>query len=548
MKAFEWWRILERVGIVLFLAVAALLFAAGVASSPRDLPATPDPTIRAYAFAMPGQGWAPLTVYFSAYGSNTTGRPLVRYEWDLDGDGDFETDASAAGGYVQHTFIWAADYSISLRVTDAQGRFAVAGTTVSVRHPAGSSVDYWSLFDDRRVQRIDLSVTRANSERLWADPHAKTEVEASAVIFGERVDRLGLRMKGNASLDASGAKKSWMLDFNAFDDRREFHSLTALVLNNNFGDPSLLREKLAYDMMHLAGVQAGFASFVEVWFDVSDDPAPPEYLGVYLMIERPDRAFLENRFGRRNDGGNLYKADAYFEEGAADLAYYGDAIEDYPMPRGRVAYRKMTNEEEGDYADIIDLCYAIDGQAYASPGEFSAAVEEVLDVDSYLRYMAVIFVNLNLDTYPYTGNNFYLYHDPGTDRFVWIAWDLNNSWANFGGAYDFPLYGEAHGPGPLARAPLFIRVFEVERYRRAYSAYVDLLLRQWFNDGAFRPRARAWHDLLAPYVRQGAGDPFFFGSSPSYDIGTFDAGWERLADLTRARHDYLQDALLDNVP
>ena len=30
----------------------------------------------------------------------------------------------------------------------------------------------------------------------------------------------------------------------------------------------------------------------------------------------------------------------------------------------------------------------------------------------------------NWDYYPYTGNNYYLYHDPATDLFEWIPWDL----------------------------------------------------------------------------------------------------------------------------
>jgi hypothetical protein len=540
-------RILEKASIVLFLGLAGGVLAYAGAARPAPT-ALADPAIAAYAYAMPGQGWAPLTVYFSAYESHGPGGRLTRYEWDLDGDGAFETDASASGGYTSHTFIWAGRYTVTLRVSDEQGRFATAGTVVQVRHPASSQVDYWSLFDDSRVDRIDLIVSGANWDRLWADPASKTEVEADAVIFGERVRRIGLRMKGNASLAASGEKKSWVLDFNAFDERQKFHNLSALLLHNNFGDPSLLREKLGYDLMAFAGVPGGFTAFVEVWVDVAGDAAPARYLGIYLLVERPDRAYLANRFGRRNDGGNLYKADAFFEQGAADLAYYGDTIERYPRPRGRIAYRKMTNEEEADYADIINLTTVIDGVDYATPEEFAAALEPVFNVDGFLRYMAVTWVTLNLDSYPYTGNNYYLYHDPGSGRFEWLAWDLNSSWGLFAGDAEFPLYGQAESLGPLQRAPLFERVFEVERYRRTYRAYVDLLLRERLNGDAIAAETAAWQALLEPYLGRDAGDRAYFGDGALYPFEEFARDRERLVELTRARHDFLRAALAAEAP
>jgi len=537
-------RATELAIVAAFLALAAALLGVGLAGGGLSADAVPPgPPPIAAAHALPDQGWAPLTVYFSAFGStDAAGGPIARYEWDLDGDGSFETDATATGGYAERTYVKPGDFAVRLRVTDDAGRTATATAPVLVRHPASSTVDYWTIFEGT-VGRVDLLVTRDAWDRMWQEPSAKVEVEADAVILGTRVERIGLSMKGNASLDASGEKKSWKLDLNAFIERQDYRGLSMVLLHNNFGDPSLLREALAYEMLRFAGANAAFTRFVVVWVDVTDDAEPARYLGVYTMVERPDRAYLGNRFGRGNDDGNLYKADAWFEEGAADLAYYGEDIAAYPMPRGRVAYRLMPNTEGADYNDIIALCRTIDGTAYASPDEFAAALEQVFDVDSYLRYLAATFLHLNLDSYPYTGNNYYLYHDPGTGRFHWIAWDENSSWGLFAGGADFPLFGADHSLGPLAYAPLFEKVFEVERYRTAYVAYVDLLLRHWFNDAAFRPRAAAAYQLIAPYVTAGSGDPMYLGPSPMFTLADFEAGWIGLADLTRIRHDFITEAV-----
>ena len=107
-----------------------------------------------------------------------------------------------------------------------------------------------------------------------------------------------------------------------------------------------------------------------------------------------------------------------------DLIYYGERIEDYPRQNGQYAYGKVNNEEDADYGDIIDLCRVVDGTHYESDEAFVQAVENVLDVDAFLRYMAVVSILDNWDSYPNTGNNYYLFNNPVSGRFEWIPWDL----------------------------------------------------------------------------------------------------------------------------
>ena len=90
----ELWRLIERAAILLFLLLALLLFAITASSQIQSLPLKQDPAVQAYAFSMPDNGWAPLTVYLSAYGSQVPEGHIARYEWDIDGDGAFETDAT----------------------------------------------------------------------------------------------------------------------------------------------------------------------------------------------------------------------------------------------------------------------------------------------------------------------------------------------------------------------------------------------------------------------------------------------------------------------
>ncbi len=164
-------------------------------------------------------------------------------------------------------------------------------------------------------------------------------------------------------------------------------------------------------------------------------------------------------------------------------------------------------------------------------------------MDGYLRYLAVILTNLNLDTYPYTGNNFYLYENPATGQVEFLPWDLNESWGNFGGYATFPFYGEPRRLGPLEWAPLFTKVFEVPEYRQDYAAYVDLLLRHWFNTEEISQQVGAWQSLLGPHLTNSTGDRVFVGSDAMFTLEDFSGEGEEIIALTSARAEYLRPIL-----
>jgi hypothetical protein len=201
------------------------------------------------------------------------------------------------------------------------------------------------------------------------------------------------------------------------------------------------------------------------------------------------------------------------------------------------AYGKTTNEEEADYSDIVNLTYVIDGAEYETPEEFAQALEQVFNVDSFLRYMAVMVTVSSWDIYPYTGNNFYLYNNPGTGQFEWIPWDLT-----WGDNPQFPLF-ELEGEGLVQRAPLYDRVFEVERYRIQYAAYLDLLARYWFNGDNIGLEAQRYYNLISPRLSQATGDKMYYGDTPMFAPEAFWDSWVALAQFAEERSQYILEAL-----
>ena len=530
-------RRLEVAAIIIFTLISGgILLINEFSSGQKIVLAQESPQVTAQANAMPNQGWAPLTVYYSAFGSQSENATLIRYEWDLDGNGAFDFDATNQGGYTSYTYSKPGDYVITLRVTDSDGRYDTDQVTVSVRLRASSSVDYWTVFDDSRVRRIDIRLTQSDWDQMWVNPEAKFQVQADAIVFGEPLKDIGFRMRGQFSLRESGAKKPWKIDTDAYVDGQEFHNLRQLMLLNNIGDPSMLKEKLAYEMMEFAGLPASHVAYVELWIDITDDDQPAIYWGVYTLVERVDNKYLGNRFGQDSKGGNLYKA-SHAQRGPMDLRYYGDRIEDFPIQNGQYAYGKMNNEEEADYGDIVELCRVIDGTGYTSDQEFMHALEEVFNVDAFLRYIAVVTILDNWDSYPYTGNNFYLFNNPVSGRFEWIPWDLT-----WGGNPKMQLFGRAD-PGLIGEAPLYDHVFQVKAYQSRYAAYVDLLLRNWFNTRNITDKAQTYHRLIASYVSQSTGDQAFYGDQPMFPPEAFTNSWQELVNFTNQRNAFLTSEL-----
>jgi hypothetical protein len=103
-------------------------------------------------------------------------------------------------------------------------------------------------------------------------------------------------------------------------------------------------------------------------------------------------------------------------------------------------------------------------------------------------------------------------------------------------------------PGLIEEAPLYDHVFQVEAYKNKYAAYVDLLLRYWFNLENITDKAQTYHRMIAPYVSQSTGDQAFYGQQPMFPPETFSNSWQQLVDFTRERNAFLTNQLKELRP
>jgi spore coat protein CotH len=206
-----------------------------------------------------------------------------------------------------------------------------------------------------------------------------------------------------------------------------------LNINNNFKDPSIMRERLAYTLSNELDIESPRTAYAEVYVD-------GDRHGVYTMVQQVDKRYLKERFGTDDDAddGNLYKC-----YDGCPLEYWGDDKDAYTInapgpnqgvcPDGECGLTLKTNEDDeamNTYEDIFLLTRTI--QEVNSGLANLEALEAIFDLEHYARFQAFNLVLSNLDSYFVTTHNFYLYHRPADDRFQFIPWDVNEAYGNFG--------------------------------------------------------------------------------------------------------------------
>ncbi len=306
---------------------------------------------------------------------------------------------------------------------------AIVMFLLSVVHPQSlSAQDGSQLFDNGYVHQIEVTF---DTDQYWDILTTNYEtfstfsggdipyLEAMVTIDGETLDSVGVRFKAKSSYYYVNEKKPFKFDLNEFISGQKYDGLKKFNLQNSLGDPSMLRDLLAYDLMRASGIPAPRVSFCRLILNGED-------WGLYKIIEQIDKTFLEDNFA--NEDGNLYKNQRWSE-----LKWFGDDPVIY-----QDTFELKTNTDENDWSGFVNLLDVINN---TSDSEFEDQIQEVFNVDQYLHVLAVDIMTNNWDSYIHNSRNWYLYEDPATGQFSWIPWDYNLS---FGGRID--LTGNPYPP------------------------------------------------------------------------------------------------------
>lgn len=448
------------------------------------------------------------------------------------------------------------------------------------------------LFDTSVVHRIEIQME--DWEGFLASCADETYTSCSVVIDHDAYKNVGIRAKGNTSLSqvaaAGNQRYSFKIEFDHYDNGRNYYGLDKLCLNNLIQDNTCIKDYLCYQMMGGFGVSSPLCSFVYITVNGED-------WGLYLAVEGIEESFLKRNYG--SSYGELYKPDSQSGEGMGGRGPISMAMPENgegglpSMPGGmpengeagppsmpgngeaapteRPEREDMSGREPGGGmsmgSDDVKLIYTDeDYDSYANIFENAKTdlsdddkdrliaslkslnenekIEEVVRVDSVIRYFVVHNFVLNFDSY--TGSmihNYYLYEEDG--RLEMLPWDYNLAFGGFqAGAdatelvndpIDSPVSGETVDSRPML-AWIFADETRTEAYHEAFAAFLE----QYFDSGYLEEEIERVKALIAPYVEQ---DPTKFCTYEEFETGI-----DTLKEFCRLRAGSVRGQLEGTIP
>lgn len=197
-------------------------------------------------------------------------------------------------------------------------------------------------------------------------------------------------------------------------------------------------------------------------------------------------------------GGNGRRGPE-MENGGADLNYTDDELDSYSV----IWEGEIGNTGKQDHRRVVTALKNI------SEG---VDLEEYLDVDNVLKYMAVHTFSVNLDSL--SGNmthNYYLYEYDG--KLNILPWDYNLAFGGMGVQSASEMVNKAVDT-PFQGTEFFDALLENEEYLAVYHEYLRRLAEEYVLGGKFEETFRRIRNQIDDLVE---ADPTAFYSYEEYD-------------------------------
>ncbi len=267
-----------------------------------------------------------------------------------------------------------------------------------------------ALFGAAQVHDIYVNFTQTGWwDSLVANYTADIYMRAALVIDGVTYDTIGIKMKGNSSYNNPSKKKSFKIGIDEYVSGQKHDGLKKFNLNNQFKDPSFMREKLMCDFANQMGANCPRCTYTRVYLN-------NVYWGLYNIVEEIDKTYLGKNFTDKK--GNLFKGDPN-----GDLKWINSTPSSY-----YTKYELKTNETQNNWSDLVHLIDKINNTVSTS---FHDSMESVIRTTSVLKSWALTNIFVNLDSYLGSGHNYYIYDDSTNFKFHYILWDINEAFGNF---------------------------------------------------------------------------------------------------------------------
>ena len=372
-----------------------------------------------------------------------------------------------------------------------------------------------SLYDLNTIQDIQITLTQPNWDYQMdtAKYGAEGYIMGSVTINGTLYDSVGVKYKGNSSYDSTQLKNPLHIAFDKFKEQKH-QNYADIKLSNGYGDPSMIREVLAYELL-ANYMHCPKANFAKVYINGN-------YIGLYSSAESIDKKFLSDHFYSSNN--TFVKCNPIVNPGPttkSNFKYINADTLSYET------YYEMKSDE--GWPELVTLCDSVTNHA--------SGLESIMDMDRVIWMLAFNNAMINLDSYSGVfAQNHYTYKD-ATGHFNPVMWDLNMC---FGG---FPFAGAGGtsmgnltvtGMQQFAHDnhatdtfwPLINAVQGNPTWRRKYIAHLRTIMQEmvagnYYKNLATQLQTMIDADVLADNNKFFSYSKFQHGLDSNYVVGSF---------------------------
>lgn len=244
-------------------------------------------------------------------------------------------------------------------------------------------------------------------------PNSDAQVNATFIsVDGNQIEHrylTGIRNRGHGS--RFGNPHNYRINIPA---ATEWKGVTALNLNARTVPAQVVGAALAQK----AGVAGNNSSFGQLRVNNGAGPGGTPANGLYAANEEPGSDWASRSFPD-NDGGNYYSV--YRDVAPKEFNYRGENPASYQN-----TYFKGSNVSEDDWRDIIGMLEVMGDNQTAT--WTSARARSVIDVEQWLRHLAVMSLFGNSESGINTGNNddYAMYRGQNDPRFILVYHDLDS--------------------------------------------------------------------------------------------------------------------------
>ncbi|MCM1347873.1 MAG: CotH kinase family protein [Firmicutes bacterium] len=311
---------------------------------------------------------------------------------------------------------------VRIVATDSQGYFA----EIEFEGTPGKGDDS-QFYQMTNLPLVSFNTPGMAQIKSKDDKHKGSYV---AIISKDGTDLLAddnAQMKGRGNGSWTFPKKPFQIKFNKKQQPLDAPAkVKKWTLINNYGDRTLMRNKVAFDISREAGMTyTPYCTFVDVIYN-------GEYEGCYQLCDQvevnPGRVDItemlpEDTAGEALTGGYFVEIDAYAEQETSWFA----------SNRGIPVTIKSPDEDEivMEQTDYITNYFNKFESALFS-NDFTDeknGYRQYFDIESFLRYFIVCELDGNLDSFW----SMYMWKERGDDLFhVGPVWDVDLGFQNYG--------------------------------------------------------------------------------------------------------------------